>query len=220
MSVTRAAQKFPFPFPFPFTFVGDDEPRRLAVEELRSAAESLRFNHAASASPLNPRDSWDPAILAVATSKIDPTTSLDALLHAYLYVHSTFTGWSVAQRIVVDFAEAHFTFDQLITATAALCVEYPDMQHDLAIELLRDFAPLDRTPQAYFACVDLPLVAFSVATLNSDPISFLTAHAERFTPPITDDQLGLAKVLLLDWFGSLATLVETIQRLRPNVAAA
>jgi len=68
------------------------------------------------------------------------------LLHAYLYIRALQVDSEATLRIVIDFAETSFTFDQLITATAALCLEYPDMQEYIAVELLRNVAPTAERP--------------------------------------------------------------------------
>jgi hypothetical protein len=194
-------------------FIAGSQNRLRTVAELRAATDYLVTN-----ATVNDYESirlrWDADTLVLATNDLATTTTLDELLHAYLYIRALQVDSEATLRIVIDFAETSFTFDQLITATAALCLEYPDMQEYIAVELLRNVAPYGGEAKYHFACAELPHAAYSVATYDTDILEFFTLHQASFGP-LTNAQLALAEVLFDDWSGTTLSLVETIRQLRP-----
>jgi hypothetical protein len=154
----------------------------------------------------------------MAMRNIDVAIPLSALLRSYLRM--TFE-WprsksTVAARVCTLFALEHYSLDKLVGEVASVCDQYPTRSAEFAQFLLR--APDVRRSDLW----ECPSVArfskdtfTSVLRLATRP-AYLEFHRAAFTPPLTDEDLTLASVLLTEWTGSLASLVETVRALELN----
>jgi hypothetical protein len=180
------------------------------VAEIRAAALSLRRLH-------YPGATLAQVVVDRCARQINQRTTLDQLLDAYLILYTTapVKQLTTEAQVTTAFAIANFSLDEFVNAIAELYEENPDTDPALAGTLIR---PQGRWTE-YKMYDRMGVVRFSEdvyrAVLGDFARStFLLLHSKNFTPPLTRDEHELAKVLLNDWPGTIASLIDTVRVLR------